>query len=47
MYVEYEFGERRKMHFSKNHNIRENNFDFQENYIYLHQNQQKRYEIQN
>jgi len=37
----------RKMHFSKNHNIRENNFDFQENYIYLHQNQQKRYEIQN
>ena len=35
------------MHFSKNHNIRENNFDFQENYIYLHQNQQKRHEIQN
>ena len=35
------------MHFSKNHNIRENCFDFQGNYINLHQNQQKRYEIQN
>ena len=35
------------MHFSKNHNIRENCFDFRGNYINLHQNKQKRYEIQN
>ena len=35
------------VHSSKNHNIQDNSYDFRENYINLHQNQQKRYEIQN
>ena len=35
------------MHSSKNHNIQDNSYDFRGNYINLHQNQQKRYEIQN
>ena len=35
------FEERKRIHFSKNHNFRDNISDFQENYINLQQNQQK------
>ena len=47
MYVEKQILKKGNRSISKkNHNIRDNIFDFRGNYINLHQNQQKRYEIQ-